>query len=538
MLYLVALSYIMKPATQNIIRAVVINGILFIVLFFFFFPVYRSGDDVFLLYLLGGGFSQEPTALLHYNHIMHPILGNVLAALFKTVPVVNWYTAVMLLVHYISSSTIFFVLLQKQLRWAAILLYLVFFIIIESWFLLQLTFSITAAIAAMAATASLWYHANTNKAWSYYIFPAILLLIGALFRIHVLIPVVLVAIPLLVANSFFINRLKLATTLLLVILITAGLNYQHQQYYKKNIAGWQQQEAYRQAIFNYYNKPQITEATINHSVENAFIAYGIYIDKDFLSVAAIETLTKKNRVTANKMIQWGMQRLYWPAIESRIFILALLLATLLLLFTESKQHRWLGFIVPVAAFFLLLYLHFFLKLPLYLMPVILGAAICIIFVSLPVVRLAGIKLGITATLMLFCMGWGVVRLQKISSQNKKENAAFKNAHTQIAARPQHLFIVTEDIFPMDCFSIWDSPSKFPLPNLLYKDHFFNNHYQPTLKKFNIKNPAQLWHQPNVLWWSKRNDLLREYYKKRYSSEIQFSAPLPGFANATVTRIEN
>lgn len=526
----------MKPATQNIIRAVVINGVLFALLFSFYFPVYRSGDDVFLLYLMAGGFAQEPTALLHYNHIMHPILGNVLTVLFKAVPAVNWYTVFLVLVHYVSTSTVFFILLQKQTRAVAGLLYLVFFIIIESWFLLQLTFSVTAAIAAMAATAVLWY--NSNKNWSYYIFPAILLLTGALLRIHVLIPVVLVAIPFLVTTPFFINRLKVLITLLLVILITAGLNYQHQQYYKKSIAGWQQEETYRQGIFNYYNKPLIIKATTSLSVKEAFIAYGIYIDKEFLSVAAIDTLTNKNRLPAHKMIQSGIQRLYWPAMESRIFILALSLATLLLLFTESKQHRWLGLIVFAAALLLLLYLHFFLKLPFYLVPVIIGAATCIIFVSLPKLQLGGGKLFITAATTLLCLSWGLVRLQKISTQNKKENIAFKKAQAQITARPQHLFIVTEDSFPMDCFSIWDSPAKYPLPNLLYKDHFFNNLYQPTLKKFNIINPAQLWHQPNVLWWGKRTDLLKQYYRQRFQSEIQFSAPLAGFDNATVRRIEN
>lgn len=528
----------MKPATQNIIRAVVINGILFALLFSFYFPVYRSGDDVFLLYLMGGGFAQEPTALLHYNHIMHPILGNLLAALFKAVPAVNWYTVFLVLVHYVSTTTVFFILLQKQTRAVAGLLYLVFFIIIESWFLLQLTFSVTAAIAAMAATAVLWYNTNNSKGGSYYVFPAILLLTGALLRIHILIPVVLVALPLLISNTFFINRLKLVVTLLLLVLITAGLNYQHQQYYKKNIAGWQQEENYRQAIFNYYNKPLITKATSRLSVKESFIAYGVYIDKGFLSEAAIDTLTSNNRLPADKIIQSGMQRLYWPAMESRIFILALSLATLLLLFTESKQQRWLGIIVSAAALFLLLYLHFFLKLPFYLVPVLIGAATCIIFVSLPRLQLGNVKLFITAAILLLCLSWGLVRLQKISSQNKKENGLFKKAQSQIAAKPQHLFIVTEDSFPMDCFGIWDSPATYPLPNLLYKDHFFNNHYQPTLKRFNIKNPAALWHQPNVLWWGKRTDLLKEYYRQRYQSEIQFSVPLSGFGNATVRKIEN
>jgi hypothetical protein len=526
-----------ETCNKNLISATVINGGLFILLFFFCFPVYHSGDDVFLLYLMGGGFAQEPTALLHYNHIMHPILGNTLATLFKTVPFINWYTLLLLLVHYVCTSTLLFVILQRQPKLVAIILYLVFFVIIEAWFLLQLTFSVTAAIAGMAATAVLWHNANTNKEWVYYIFPAALLLTGALFRIHVLIPVVLLASPLLIAPPFFINRLKLMVTLLIVVLITAALNYQHQQYYQKNSAGWQLEENYRQAVFNYYNKPLITKDPNHFSIQEAFISYGIYFDQEFLSSKEINELAAKNRVPQNQYIKNGLQRLYWPAIESRIFILTLLLASALLLFTNSSAKRWLGFMVPAAALFLLLYLHFFLKLPFYLVPVIIGAAICIIFVSLPSICLAGIKSGIAAVLVMFCISWGVVRLQKISKQNKKENTAFKEAQVRIAAMPQHLFIVTEDSFPMDSFSIWDSPAKYALPNLLYKDHFFNNEYQPTLNRFHINTVKQLWQNQQVLWWGKRTDILKYYYQQRYGTAIQFSAPLPNFGSATVRRIE-
>ena len=49
----------------------------------FLFPLFNSGDDVFLMYTLAGGYGETPTNLLHYNHVWHPILGWVVKTLFE-----------------------------------------------------------------------------------------------------------------------------------------------------------------------------------------------------------------------------------------------------------------------------------------------------------------------------------------------------------------------------------------------------------------------------------------------------------------------
>ena len=87
-----------------VISALLINIILFSGLFAFAFPIYNSGDDVFLLYTLSGGFGQPPTELLHYQYGMHPYLGLLLKNLFIQYPGFNWYSLLLSLSHKIPLS--------------------------------------------------------------------------------------------------------------------------------------------------------------------------------------------------------------------------------------------------------------------------------------------------------------------------------------------------------------------------------------------------------------------------------------------------
>src|ERR1700730_5022605 len=75
---------------------------LFFLILFVGSPIYNSGDDVYLLYLLDGGFGGGPTNLLHYSSGLHPWLGWVIKTLFTMVPGINWYSVLLYLLHFIS----------------------------------------------------------------------------------------------------------------------------------------------------------------------------------------------------------------------------------------------------------------------------------------------------------------------------------------------------------------------------------------------------------------------------------------------------
>ncbi|HUR09954.1 MAG TPA: hypothetical protein VM012_01210, partial [Flavitalea sp.] len=65
---------------KPIIYSLLLNLFLFAIILIFSHPIYNTDEDVYVAYFLGGGFG-EPTALLHYNYGMHPLLGLTLKTL-------------------------------------------------------------------------------------------------------------------------------------------------------------------------------------------------------------------------------------------------------------------------------------------------------------------------------------------------------------------------------------------------------------------------------------------------------------------------
>src|SRR6188474_3356665 len=114
----------------------------------FLFPILNSGDDVFLMYTLAGGYGEAPTNLLHYNHVWQPAVGWVLKSLFEISPGFNWYTVFLLCVQMMGCIAMLYVLLNRFKVYTALLIYLVFFFFIEARILLSLNFSSSAWVLA------------------------------------------------------------------------------------------------------------------------------------------------------------------------------------------------------------------------------------------------------------------------------------------------------------------------------------------------------------------------------------------------------
>ena len=155
----------MTSYNKNIIISLGVNLILFWGLWLFFCPIYHSRDDVFLLYLLSGGFGNTPTELLHYNYGMHPLISVFLKYFFVAWPNTNWLSLSIVMLLAISGSVLFYILLQQQKRFVAFILYLLFFLIVLCWSFLHLNFSVVSSVSAMAAAGLLFYYSKNNKKW-------------------------------------------------------------------------------------------------------------------------------------------------------------------------------------------------------------------------------------------------------------------------------------------------------------------------------------------------------------------------------------
>lgn len=432
--------------------SLLINAVLFGGVLAFSFPIFNSGDDVYLLYLLGGGFGQAPTELLHYHYGMHPYVGLVLKNLFVQWPGFNWYAALLYLFHFVACV----VLLMRCNKF----IFLLIFFCIEARFLLQPTFTNTALVTAMAGALLL----HDKKIPLGYI----LLVAASLLRLHMLIPVIVIAAP------FMFNK-KAAMHLAIIAVIVTGFVLLQQQYYTQHIPGWKQEETYRQTIINYYNKPK--------KLIDPFIESGILFNRQLPQPTVA--------------VQQHNQSLYWLLMENRV---ALLLMLLVLTYASRRARVAAALLLAMCA-----YLFLFRKLPPYIVP---G---CIMVWLAFAVDNERRGCGFTIiSIALLC--WSVIRLNKLNEWNRQQYERWSCAYKMVSAQPGKLFVVTDDQFPMDFFHVWNTPHQYPMPNLLYKDHFLNNTYQPIYKKFNITSPQDFLRSENVLFTGEHSSLMFEFYK--------------------------
>jgi hypothetical protein len=115
-------------------------------------------------------------------------------------------------------------------------------------------------------------------------------------------------------------------------------------------------------------------------------------------------------------------------------------------------------------------------------------------------------------LLTFNVCWMIVRIQK-STQLLTEKIHLTRAQlSEIKTHPQFLFVNTDKEFRDRAFSIWDTPHKYPLPNLIHKELVLTNSYRQTLNRFGIYDlMKELPFRANVLLFNRVDPQVREYY---------------------------
>lgn len=460
-----------------------INLVLFGAIIVFCFPIFNSGDDVYLMYLLGGGFGQEPTELLHYHYLLHPYLGLLLKNLFTQFPNFNWYSASLYLFHFVSSTILLWQWLRSNKLAVALLSYAVVFFAIEARFLLQPTFTNTALVTATGGILLLY------RALKHYHLPKILLgsfllVAASMLRMHMLIPVIIIASPFFFAYAKNLRRMLFPVTALAAVIVS--LIFLQQQYYIQHIPAWEAEENYRKTVIHHYNIPKAH--IINWLDSTELPAYlvdkGMLWDKKFLTKKNIAAATNITKVSSALQHPDFGQKLYWLLMENRLGLL-LFAAFFLNRFSFMTRREKISTIgSAILLFGLCAGLLLFRKLPTYVIP-----GCLFIWFALTGATGASQKrnwwFGIIGVLLL---AWSIARVQKLNSHNLQQHRQFVCGYQTVSNWPDKLFIVTDDAFPMDFFHVWHTPRQYVLPNLLYKDHFLNNTYQPAYKKFGITSP--------------------------------------------------
>jgi hypothetical protein len=494
----------------------------------FLFPIYNSGDDVFFLYTLAGGYGEPPTNLLHYNYGWHPALGWVIKSLFEVSPGINWYTIFLLSIQITGCVILLYILLQRVKLLTALLFYMVFFFFIEIRILLSLNFSSSAWVLATAGFMLLLEGMRLQRNFFCIISATVLLILAGMLRLHILIAVGILLIPAFLLYAAREFR-AWATVLALIAGLLFLLNIQHKDFYKRNIPGWQQQEQYRQLLFKLANQSEnkvvLNRAVYADTIVQAFYKARFFADTGFMSIAKLkklEVFIKKESKFNSAVFFDG---LYWLFIELRVYLLLLAISLYFLWQSGTLKLFLLRMMLP---FFGIVGAYFFLAL-FYKMTFTLHMGFIIVCWIYSVIALHECSLvfsfskprSVYFLLLLLPFVWIGVRIVKTDKENRSKNQKFKCVVKEFEQNADKLFVAMDDLLPVSAYSIWDSPSSNRITNLIYKDRLITFSFQPTMERFGIKDimPAILTNSKVVLVGNELPEL-RTYFQLKYRVETE------------------
>jgi hypothetical protein len=127
--------------------AAVVNLILFGLFLTCATFVYETNDDLMMQMIASGFHTGHPDEHLVFTNIL---IGWALRFLYGTWAGCNWYLIYLLAVHYASLTAIAFLVVSRRGGWLFTLLYLGFFLMVETHILLYLQFTTTAFLAGTA----------------------------------------------------------------------------------------------------------------------------------------------------------------------------------------------------------------------------------------------------------------------------------------------------------------------------------------------------------------------------------------------------
>lgn len=458
-------------------------------------PLLNSGDDAFLMYTLAGGFGESPTNLLHYNHLWHPWLGSLISNLFSVMPGVNWYSIALLVYHWLGLTAVFYVMLRTLKLSSAILLFLTLFIFIETRLLLSLNLTGAALVTGTGAVFLVTYLVKQQRITNWLtVFAVLLLLLAGMLRLHVIVLVILLFLPLLFFPFSKMQIVQAVTIFFLSGIILFGLNKLQKQYYIKHIPGWSKQEGFRQGLFYAYNRPikeNIPGGVFKDSTEQELFFSAFLYDSVKFTPERVMEISKN--ITRERWLDEKEDRLglYWFFFELRIYLLLFIVfAWILVINKQLKQLRYWA-LPALAVLFIYAYLFVFLKMTatihlglIFILWIQFSATIQSDTTFLPGKKSSAFLM---SGILLLLLAWMFVRLYKENIANKSRQQRFRCVMNELNQQKDKLFIATDDSFPLGYFYIWDVPEQYPVTNLLYKDRLLTHTYLQTLNRYGIKD---------------------------------------------------
>lgn len=136
-----------KDNSKKIFTVLIINIFIFIVVNVIFNIKYEQVDD-FIMYSLYSGLDGTYN---FYSVYMHPIIGIIIGAFYRLLPMINWHTIFLLSMQFICFTLIGYTILKKHYTGTSIILYTLFVSIFYTTLLLLIQYTSVAALLILTA---------------------------------------------------------------------------------------------------------------------------------------------------------------------------------------------------------------------------------------------------------------------------------------------------------------------------------------------------------------------------------------------------
>ncbi|RYY40395.1 MAG: hypothetical protein EOO08_04480 [Chitinophagaceae bacterium] len=474
---------------------------------------YGTVEDVFLLYGLSGGFQQAPTELLHYNHILNPVLGWPLMKLFQVAPQVNWYTVLLFAVQYFSNCIVAWCLLRRNTMLQAALFFLVFFFVFESAFFAVINFTNSALLLGMASILHFTL-GEVDRRWQAGK-GAMLYSAASLLRIHVLLPLLPLAAPYLLTSTTRRAVLRRAAWMVLALLVIAALHKIQEVHYERNIPGWKREEQYRQMaylFYNHQNKKRVDSASPDYFI------YRVINQKPVFDTNLVkpEAMAQRFQTVRRAGFRTSRTIMGWFFVNNRIYFLSILVT---LLFLRSRRDFLrLGTSMLIALTMWLALQYEYGKFPDYLLLSALGFPMLLALSTRSNVAQPQ-KRSWALIVLVLLSAWGLWIRYKQGKGQSAQALEFLAGYDDIAHHPETLFYIGLVRYPLFAYPVWQAPTRHPMGNVLYSEHFLNRLDGPARVKFGLRSFADIPQHQNVLLAGWEESDIKNYFNHIYSTPV-------------------
>jgi hypothetical protein len=340
----------------------------------------------------------------------------------------------------------------------------------------------------------------------------------------------------LLPRKKLINFSKVQFLLFLLLFVF----YQGQKYYyEKKIPGWEKEEKMRKVFFYIHNHPSKMPLPIPLDLERLkqdLIKISFFYDTNLVKYKDIKNFARNEIQKFNMAQGAGFKSVYSLFMDVRIYLFLFSGIAILLAMTRNfkilLRILWMC-LFPVSAFIVLM---LFAKTTEVIFLAVMASTLLSAFVYfMKTVYSQKLPPVIFYLLALISCFWATIRINKTSNRNKQEISYARSVINELNSHPGVLFINTGKFFDLH-LSVWDTPKRYPIYNLVYYDLFFSNSYTFQLNRFGIKDlMKEIPMKNNIYLVGEQAPMLTEYYKVLFNQSV-YAEKIAGFHNIEAYQI--